>query len=110
MDYPQVKISHPRHGKLYIKNNPFLNLAYHRTIVLGDILIQADVKPGSSPIEKVEFYYDKKLQFVDTEEPYNWMLDRFSFFIHKVNVKAYDQSGKISNAEITFPYLNVKFN
>jgi hypothetical protein len=110
MEYPQVRITHPRFGKLYINDNPFLNLAYHRTIILRDIMVKANVKPGNSPIEKVEFYYDNKLQFVDTEEPYNWMLDRFSFFIHRLNVKAYDQSGKTSIAEITFPYINLKFN
>jgi len=110
MEYPQVRISHPRHGQLYIKNNPFINLPYHMIIVLSNILLQADVKPGGSPIEKVEFYYDNKLQFVDTEEPYNWMLDRFSFFIHKVKVKAYDQSGKTSVAQSTLTYLNLKTN
>ncbi len=110
MEYPQVKISYPRHGKLYIKNKSYFDLRYHKIIVFNDILIQANVKPGNSPIEKVEFYCGNKLQFVDTQEPYNWMLNRFSCFIHKVKVIAYDESGKTSSDEISFPYLNLKSN
>lgn len=110
INYPQIRITKPRFGKLYFNNRSFFNLPYHRTIVINDILIETEVKQGNSPIKKVEFYYGDKLQFVDTNEPYSWTLDRFSCFIHRIKAIVYDQEGKTSIAEMTIPYLNFNTN
>ena len=106
VNYPYIKISAPRRGRLYFRDLTLLKFNYERTIVIDDFLIRTEVKLGDSPIEKVKFYYDNKLVFTDTDMPYQWRLNKLSIRKHTVRVILYDEKGRTAEDEVTFRYIN----
>ena len=108
--YPQITIGAPKRGRFYFEDRTFFIFKYERTKVIDDLLICAKVKPGSAPIEKVEFYYDGKLVFSDTEMPYQWRLNKLSIRKHTVKVKLYDELGRTASDKVTFRYINLNRN
>jgi hypothetical protein len=105
--YPQIKIVNPKKGRLYYKDRILLDFLYERTVVLKDVHIIAEVKPGNEKIEKVEFYYDDNLEYTDKDLPYEWCLNKTSLGVHKVKLIAYDQKGKTSTDQVKFFYLYI---
>jgi aminopeptidase YwaD len=104
--YPQIKITSPRRGVFYLGGRTIFNFNYERTVVIDDIIISAEVKPGDSAIEKVEFYYDNKLVLTDTDMPYQWKLDKRSIQIHNVKVILHDEKGRTAEDQIDFRFVN----
>jgi len=118
---PQLQITLPQKGKIYLNGNPvlerlqkrkilglFLNNSLHnKTILLGQKTITVDATDDSA-IAKVEFYVDGKLQFTDTQAPYEYSFIKLSklkslfFKKHALTVTVYDDTGKISSASILF--------
>ena len=108
---PEVGITSPQQGKLYIGGKTRLEFLYknrllNKTRLLGKILITAYATDDSS-IEKVELYIDDEIISTLEEEPYEWSFRSLSTFkkilppyMHTVMVKAYDDSGKISTDSI----------
>jgi len=105
-DYPHVKIGSPRRGEFYFEDQSLKNFKYDRTWVFDDILINAEVKQGSAPIEKVEFFYDGHKMYEDNDIPYQWRLDLRSIRKHKIEIIAYDIEGKTAKDEISFFFFN----
>jgi len=105
--HPHVQIDSPRRGRFYFKDKSLINFRYEKTIVIDDLLIHADVKPGDAPIEKVEFYYDDKLIFTDTEYPYEYRLNNLSLLEHEVEVIIYDEQGRTAQDKVKFYYINI---
>lgn len=103
---PQAKIVNPKHGRFYKNDRTLLKFKYNRTIFLGNSWVTAEIKPGNSSIEKVEFYYDDKLEYTDTDLPYQWWLNKTSIWFHKLKVVAYDKKGQTSTDEIKIFYIN----
>jgi len=108
--YPQVKIDAPKRGRLYFNDNTILNLKHEFTVVFGQFLVSAKVKPGDAPIEKVQFYYDGKLVFTDMKIPYQWILNIPSFNKHTIQVIAFDEKGRNTSDKITFSFINLITN
>jgi len=106
-EYPQVKIGAPRRGSLYFEDRVPKVFKYEKTIVIDDILIRAEVTPGNAPIEKVEFYYNGKLKYTDTDAPYQWRLNQLSLLRHKITVIAYDTLGRTTSDEMKFFFINL---
>jgi len=106
-EYPQVKIGSPRRGSLYFEDRILKDFRYEKTLVIDDILINAEVTPGNAPIEKVEFYYDGKLNYTDTDVPYQWRLNELSLRKHNVTVIVYDKLGRTASDEINFFFINL---
>lgn len=105
--YPRVTIGAPKRAEFYIEDRTIKDLKQEHAIVINDVLICAEVKPGDSPIEKVEFYYDGKLMYTDEEMPYQWRLNKLSLFRkHTAEVVLYDEDGRTSSDEVTFRYIN----
>jgi hypothetical protein len=104
--HPQIKIINPKRGDFYFWDRPIFEFRYDRIFVFDDILVTVDVKPGDSPIEKVEFYYDDNLMFTDKDPPYQWKLNKISIRKHNVKAVLYDEAGRTSEDEITFRYIN----
>ncbi|MCK4995748.1 MAG: M28 family peptidase [Thermoplasmatales archaeon] len=105
--YPDVKIGSPKRGRLYREDRAIKVFKQEHTIVFDDVLICAEVKPGDSPIEKVEFYYDGKLMYTDEDMPYQWRLNKISLFRkHTVEIILYDEEGRTASDEVTFRYIN----
>ena len=104
---PQIKITNPKKGRLYYKDRIFLDFLYEKTVVLKDVHIYAEVKPGDAEIDKVEFYYDGILGYSDIEIPYEWRLNKTSLWFHTVQVVVYDINGKTSEDQVKFLYLYI---
>ncbi|MEM0466592.1 MAG: Ig-like domain-containing protein [Candidatus Thermoplasmatota archaeon] len=109
---PEVGISLPEQGKIYIRGKPRLTFLYknrllRNTILIGTpkISIHAD---DDSAISKVEIYLNNELAGTLTAEPYEWSpekkLGKQPFLLPKrytILVKAYDDTNKTSTASIT---------
>lgn len=75
-----------------------------KTVVIGNI----DVEIYSENCEKVEFYIDGKLEYTDTEMPFEWRIDKKIFGEHKLVVKGYDAVGNIVWDSIDIFFLKMK--
>lgn len=101
---PQIRIISPKKGKLYFEDRILTSFKDFKTIILDDVLIYTEVEPGITPIHKVEFYYDGKLQHIAWEKPYIWRLNKFSIRKHNITAIAYDENGETSQDSI-YPIL-----
>jgi hypothetical protein len=109
--YPQIAIESPKRGRIYLDDLTLRKYKYLKTLVFDDVLICTNVKQGSVPIEKVEFYYDGELMFTDTEEPYQWRLNKFSLIKkHAVKVILYDELGRKAHDKVVFRYINIRLD
>jgi hypothetical protein len=96
---PMVGISSPTIGYVHYFGVARRTSLLSRTILLGRTKIVADVTDDSS-VEKVEFYINGKLMGTITEEPYEWKWHRFTLGKRTITVKAYDDMGKTSTANL----------
>lgn len=104
--YPQVKIGAPKRGRLYFKDGTIKIFKHEYTFVFDKFLVFAEVKPGDAQIEKVDFYYDDKLIYTDTEMPYYFRLNEFSIKKHTIQVIAYDEKGRNASDKMNFYFIN----
>ncbi len=91
--HPDVIITNPKEDYLYVNGGEKLHLPL--TIIFGDITVETQVNGISGDVEKVEFYIDQELMFIDTEKPYNWTWQGKPTFRHKLKIVAY-YSGRSS--------------
>ena len=118
---PQLQITLPQKGKIYLNGNPvlerlqkrkilgfFLNNSLHnKTILLGQKTITVNATDDSA-VAEVEFYIDEKLVFNDTQAPYEYTFKKLSTFKslffkkHILTVTVYDDTGKTTSASILF--------
>ena len=101
LSYPYVYIESPNKGMFYFEGReqkPVKDASNRqkRTIIFDDIWIWAQVFIDESLIEKVEFYVQGKLQETDTEPPYNYHLNKISFYKQRLEVVAYSVDGQTS--------------
>jgi hypothetical protein len=108
IEVPQVYIANPRHGKIFIQDNMRKNIKDNRPIIFGETNIYAEVKQGAYTIDRVEFYYDDKLLFIDTEKPYEYLLNKRSIGLHMIQVIAYDTRGNSATDQMEILFLNSK--
>ena len=80
---------------------------YDKTLVIDDILIHTNIKQGDSPISYVEFYYNGKKVYNDTDAPYEYRLNKFSIRNHNIKVVVYDEKGRSSSDEMKFYFFNI---
>jgi len=107
---PQLSITHPRFGKIFFHDNEQKTYKYKTPIIINDTHIHVEVKQGSNPIEKVEFYYDNRLLLTDTETPYEYMLNHTSIGFHKIKVITYDTLGATATDEMKILFINILKN
>jgi hypothetical protein len=110
IEQPQLSIVHPRFGKIFVNDNEQKTYKYKTPIILNDTHIHVDVKQGSNPIEKVEFYYDNRLLLTDTQTPYETMLNNPSIGFHKIKVTTYDTLGATATDEMKILFINILKN
>jgi len=110
IEQPQLHITNPRFGKILFNDNEKKTYKYKTPIILDKTNIYAEVKQGTYPIEKVEFYYNDKLLLTDTEKPYDYMLDKTSIGFHKIKVIAYDTIGSNATDEMKILFINIQKN
>jgi len=83
-----VRIEKPRDGYIYLFDREIMPAS--ETIILGKITIDAN---ASEDIERVEFYIDDELKYVDNEAPYQWQWNERAIGNHEIKVIAYDNEG-----------------
>ena len=110
IEQPQLYIAHPRFGKILFSDNENETYKYKTPIILDETNIYAEIKQGIYPIEKVEFYYDDELLLIDTEKPYEYMLNKISIGFHKIKVIAYDTMGTDATDEMKILFINLPKN
>jgi len=111
IDHPFIYIQSPQKGFLYFENRDIKNLrdnrnGQKRTIIFDNIWIYTKIFSEVNSIDKVEFYYNGRLQFTDEEFPYKWNLNKLSFFNSRVEVIVYDSEGNIASDWIDILFIN----
>ena len=104
---PQVRITSPHVGFLYKNGIQERAISEFKTIVINDIGIYAEVDYATVPLERAEFYYDGKLAFTDTEAPFEWQFNKFSFRNHEITVYVYDQLGRNTSDWREIRFINI---
>lgn len=127
---PQLQITSPQKGNIYWNGKPLSivdkiihrkhiikklenfsilkTFLYNKTYLLGKNKIITVNATDDSVIAKVEFYVDGKLQFTDTQAPYEYSFVKISKFKslffkeHTLTVTVYDDTGKKTSASIVF--------
>ena len=105
--YPRIKIVTPKRGRFYFEDRTIKKFLYDKTKVINDVLIHTRVTEGDSPISYVEFYYNGKKVFKDTDAPYQYRINKYSIRKHNIKVVVYDEKGRSASDEIRFYFLNI---
>ncbi len=110
IEQPQMYIANPRAGRILFNDNLQKTYKYKTPLVIDETNIYAEVKQGKYSIEKVEFFYNNKLLFTDTEKPYEFMLNKISIGFHKIKVIAYDTKGNSATDQMKIFFFNILKN
>ncbi len=99
---PTIGINAPREFSHYIfgveKHNKLLQFTY----IIGKLPVKVTIE-GGSDIEKVEFSVSSRFTSyneTDTELPYEWTWNKFSFGKNTLTVKVYDSQGRTDTDSI----------
>jgi hypothetical protein len=96
---PAVGIQSPKVNSFHRFGNPVRKSFLGRTVLLGKTMIVANASDDSA-ISKVEFYVDDKLMGTTSKQPFCWTWNSFAIGKHTIMVKAYDDNGKTSSANL----------
>jgi hypothetical protein len=107
LEYPQIKIVNPRRGRILFNDITYKIYKFIMPTIIDVTNIYAEVIPGIHPINKVEFYYDDKLLFIDEEKPYVYTLNERSISRHIIKVVAYDIEGNTTTDEMKILLFNI---
>lgn len=94
LEKPYLIISSPKRGKIYFNGKEW-QLKNTLSIIFGKLLVKADAN-SSYGIKRVEFFIDNELIYIDNDAPYEYEIERFSIWLHKIKVIAYDKRGESS--------------
>ena len=111
INHPFVYIESPKKGFLYFEGREIKKLKDKkddqlRTIVIDEVGIWVDVFSDINSIEKVEFYYNGRIQYTDTDYPYKWQMNKLSFFNHRIETIVYDSKGNTASDWIDILFFN----
>lgn len=98
---PSVNITAPLKGYLYIQGYKIGSTLFGRTILIGKNLIWVEAADDTL-MDRVEFYIDDKLKYVDNGEPplYSWQINEPLFGRHVLKVVAYDWFGNSASQQM----------
>jgi hypothetical protein len=96
--HPNIYIESPKKGHLYFEGRYKRTINSLKTIVIDDIWIWADVKPGNATITKVDFYFDDKIKHTDTEYPFKWLCNERSLRTHTISAVVTDSRNQTAEA------------
>jgi hypothetical protein len=91
----KVSILKPKEGYLYIGDREIIPTLLGNTVIIGAITIEVD----GYQLEKIEFYVDDELRYVDEESPYQWLWDEFAVGRHTLTVVAHDKNTNLIQDE-----------
>ena len=99
---PDIQIIKPKEGCIYFFDNEYawiLGRIFHKPIAIGGLTIFAQAKDNIA-IDRVEFYIDDKLAFVDKSTPYLYYWENATNGEHIIKVIAYDKLGNKNEESI----------
>lgn len=113
LNKPFIFIESPKKGFLYFEGRKIKDLNDKRddqlrTHIIDDIWIWANVLSDNVLVDRVEFYYNGRIQYTDYDYPYKWQLNKFSFSNHRIEVVVYDVEGNSASDWIDIYYLNLR--
>ena len=76
-------IRKPKEGFLYIAGREIAKIGIDAAIIIGGMKVEVE-----GEYDKVEFYVDDEIKYVDKEMPYEWNISK-SIGNHKIKVKMY---------------------
>jgi hypothetical protein len=96
---PMVGIQTPKLKTLYILGRERHSSILGKTILLGATPITATASDDGN-VSKVEFYIDSTLMATVNASPYVWTWHKLAIGKHTITVKAFDDVGKASQANL----------
>lgn len=99
-----ISIQKPKEGFLYFLNKGIIPLS--KTVILGPVYIVANIE-SLVGVDKVEFYIDYKLKYIDDSMPYKWFWDETVYGRHILRVIAYDIEGNIATDQLKVIIFNI---
>jgi hypothetical protein len=100
---PSIRILSPQKNHLYVFGREVAITPF--TIIIGNITVEAKVEGIYKKIEKMEFYIDEELMYMDETPPYVWEWKEFSFGKHALKLIAYYNGKSIEKEMITWKFL-----
>jgi len=99
---PSIGISTPREYSHYLFGSEKHNNVIRFTYIIGKMPVKISIE-GGADIEKVEFSISGRFRSfneTDTESPYEWTWNKFSFGKYTLSVKVYDSMGRTDTDSI----------
>ena len=81
-------LSKPDSGIIYFGDKEITQISSSNSIIIGKITIETP--GGGYGIDRVEYYIDNEIVATDSEAPFNWLWDNFSFGKHTIKAIQYD--------------------
>ncbi len=101
------KISKPLKGYIYSNDRELRPRFLGNTLIIGGITLTADVSPK---ISKVEFYVDDTLKYTDRLAPFEWKWDDQAFFLYKLTIIGYTDTGETISDSVDIRIFNLQAN
>lgn len=79
---------------------------FYFAFIIGEISIDVYALDAETGIERIEFYIDDVHRKTLYEEPYRWLWDEKTFFIHTIMVRVYDNAGNSASDAIPLWIFN----
>ncbi|RLF41249.1 MAG: hypothetical protein DRN12_03590 [Thermoplasmata archaeon] len=98
-----INIVKPRIGYLYLFGEEMAAIP-SKTIIIGSITVEVEI---SKEVDKIEFYIDDELKYIDEQEPYQWMWNENIIGTHELKVIAYDSMGDNSEDKQSLWIINL---
>lgn len=105
--YPSGKIIVPQRGRVYNDGVIIQTLLTEKVVIFDSLTLLVDSRLGIHPINRVEFYYDDKLQATDYAHPFQWHMDKISFGYHTLEAVVYDEEGGVSRDWMNIFFVNL---
>jgi len=102
----QIVIDAPVRGALNVNGNVLLSFPSPRTIVVGETVISATLRFGTTSVDRVEFFLDDELVHIDAAMPYFWIVDQPVFGKHDVTVTLYTDKGDITSDTLSGLFIS----
>jgi hypothetical protein len=101
-----LNITKPRRGYLYLFDKEITPTFLDNTVIIGKISVKTEVYEIKE-VEKVEFYVDNRLKFIDYDMPYQWLWDEKVFGRHEIKAIVYDKGENMAHDDMEVLIFNV---
>lgn len=94
-----MEIEKPRTGYLYVFDREILHIG--KTVAIGRITVEVNAKNAN----KIEFYVDDELKFIDDISPYQWIWIEISFGKYELKVIAHGDGNEAEDTIDLWKFL-----